>query len=380
MSARAEDGGEGAREDRLAILQAALCDIVSGLDDDACRARWHPALSPVGWHLRHCAFIEALWIRERVLGDDRLTAPLAASCLPERAPKDLRANALPPRCELVAWARAIMAGNRALLAAVPRHPLTENGYLRAFLAAHIAQHLETVRLALAARPLAGAAHRVARPLRPALPTPQWRAAPAGESVTGASGGFAYDNERPAFRIRLRAFKIAAAPVDNAAWLAFMEAEGAAAPFGWRRDRAGAWFAVEADGPADLDPCAPVAGVSHTEARAFARWAGARLPHEYEWESAARLGALEGVGAAWEWCANAFHPYPGFRWRPYREYSAPWFDSRHAVLRGAGRYTERENRRLSFRNFYPAESRHIDAGLRLARDVAGATGAAGADLL
>ena len=371
MSAAAPREGEGAaREDRLAALQTAFCAIVAGLDDAACRARWHPALSPVGWHLRHCVFVEALWIRERVLGDDRLTAPLAASCLPERAPKDLRAGALPPRRALVAWAREVMAENRALLAAAPRHPLTENGYLRAFLAAHVAQHLETVRLALAARRLAGAVrHRVARPLLPSRPAPRWRAVPAGEGVIGDDGppcGFAYDNEAPALRVRTGAFGIAAEPVDNAAWLAFMEAEGAAAPFGWRRDPAGAWFEVGADGPADLQPGAPVAGISHREARAFARWARARLPHEYEWERAARRGALEGVGAAWEWCANALHPYPGFRWRPYREYSAPWFDSRHAVLRGAGRDTERENRRVSFRNFYPPESRHIAAGLRLAR--------------
>ena len=371
MNAGARQEGEGAAgEDRLAVLQAALCDIVSGLDDAACRARWHPALSPIGWHLRHCVFVEALWIRERVLGDDRLTAPLAASCLPERAPKDLRAEALPPRRALVGWARTVMAENRALLKTAPRCPLTANGYLRAFLAAHLAQHLETVRLALAARRLAGAAHRVARPLRPSRPAPRWRAVPAGGGVVGADGGgrrFVYDNEAPAFRVRSGAFGIAAAPVDNAAWLAFMEAEGAAAPFGWRRDPAGAWFGVGADGSFDLPPGAPVAGISHPEARAFARWAGARLPHEYEWELAARHGVLEGVGAVWEWCANAFHPYPGFRWRPYREYSTPWFGSRHAVLRGAGRYAERENRRASFRNFHPPESRHIAAGLRLARD-------------
>ena len=91
-------------------------------------------------------------------------------------------------------------------------------------------------------------------------------------------------------------------------------------------------------------------------------------------AAARLGLLDGAGAAWELCANRLHPYPGFRWRPYREYSAPWFDSAHAVLRGGGRYTEAENRRPAFRNFHPPENRHVAAGLRLARSPGARPGA------
>ena len=357
-------GGGG---DRLSVLQAALCDTAAGLGDGACRARWHPQLSPVGWHLRHCVFIEALWIRERVLGDDRLTAPLAESCLPEQAPKDGRAASLPPVAELVAWARATMAENGRLLASLPDHPLTRGGYLRAFLVAHIGQHLETVRLACAARHRRCAApYRAARPLAAARTEPRWRRVPAGRCAIGADGGFAYDNERPSFRVRLAAFDIAAEPVTNAGWLAFMEDTGSPPPFGWRRDPAGAWYAVAADGPHDLDPRAPVAGIGRTEAAAYARWAGVRLPHEYEWERAARLGVLAREGSAWEWCASLFHPYSGFRWHPYREYSTPWFDGRHAALRGGSRYTEPENRRASFRNFHPPESRHIEAGLRLAR--------------
>ncbi len=358
---------EPACRDRLKHLQAVLCGIVEGLDDTDCRARWHPELSPVGWHLRHCVFIEALWIRERVLGDDSLTAPLAAECLPEQAPKGARATALPERSELLAWARAVMAENRALLETAPEHPLLAGGYLRAFLIAHIGQHLETVRLALAARELSKAsAYRVTRPLAARSTAPSWRLVAAGTGEVGAETGFVYDNETPCMRVRLPAFDIAEAPVDNASWLAFMEACGGAAPFGWRRDGAGRWFASTAEGPCDLDPRAPVAGVSHGEAAAFARWAGARLPHEYEWERAARLGVIADCGSAWEWCGNGFHPYPGFRAHPYREYSIPWFDGRYMTLRGGSVYSERENRRPSFRNFYEPGSRHVAAGLRLAR--------------
>ncbi len=72
-----------------------------------------------------------------------------------------------------------------------------------------------------------------------------------------------------------------------------------------------------------------------------------------------------MGQAWEWCANAFHPYRGFQPFPYDGYSLPWFDGRHFTLRGASPLTRTEIRRPSFRNFYQTHQRHLQAGLRLA---------------
>lgn len=125
--------------------------------------------------------------------------------------------------------------------------------------------------------------------------------------------------------------------------------------------------MDETGTRDLAADDPVSGVNHHEASAFARWAGARLPHEYEWESAARRRLLERSGAVWEWCANVFHPYIGFAAFPYEGYSVPYFDGRHFTLRGGSRLTQAPIRRPTFRNYYTAEKRHICAGIRLVFD-------------
>jgi iron(II)-dependent oxidoreductase len=75
--------------------------------------------------------------------------------------------------------------------------------------------------------------------------------------------------------------------------------------------------------------------------------------------------MEDSGHVWEWCANTFFPYPGFKPFPYDEYSLPWFDGQHYSLRGGSRHTRRDLRRCSFRNFYTPEKRHVFAGVRLA---------------
>jgi len=237
----------------------------------------------------------------------------------------------------------------------------------------------------------------------------------------AGGPDAYDNELPRHTVDLAAFAIGASPVTNAEYLGFMEARGyttagywrtpgwrwqqatrTEAPQHWRRDQTGHWYAVTAEGAKDLVPDAAVDGINHYEADAFARYAGCRLPSEQEWEYAAACGALpsaslqegenpsnekegenpsnekegenpsnekEGENPSnekvWEWCANTFYPYPGFKPFPYADYSTPWFGT-HYVLRGGSRYTAACIKRPTFRNFYTADKRHIFAGLRLAK--------------
>lgn len=375
---------------RLEALQARLCEAIAAVDDETCRAQFHPALSPLGWHLRHCAFIEALWIREVAQGDASLTAPLHDLYLPWRAPKEMRGGQLLARDALLEWTRGVMAENLDRLAILldddgAGAPL-DGGYIADFLIDHHAQHIETVAMVLTERALArGTGGLMATTPAATRPDPAWRRVAAGTFRIGRDGGFGFDNESPALRAALPEFSIAAQTVTNAEYLAFMADGGyetpawwrvsgwawrkdtdASHPHHWRTGANGAWIAFGPDGPAALDGGTAVHGLSRFEAGAFARWAGARLPHEYEWEAARRLGLLDGVGGAWEWCANPFHPYPGFQAFPYREYSAPWYDGRHFVLRGGGAHTEAEIKRPAFRNFYTAKCRHIFAGLRLAR--------------
>lgn len=187
------------------------------------------------------------------------------------------------------------------------------------------------------------------------------------------------------------FRIAKRPVSNAEFLAFIAAGGyrenrlwskegqrwrdgssVAAPLHWRRDRAQCWYGIGLRGPADLQPDAPVVGVSRHEAQAFAAWvaelagdlSGAVPQHEYQWEVAARAGRIEGTGQVWEWCANPFHPYPEFQPFPDRSISQADFDGDRFSLRGAGLHAQGCLRRASFRNRAASGDRHGFAGIRL----------------
>jgi ergothioneine biosynthesis protein EgtB len=224
-----------------------------------------------------------------------------------------------------------------------------------------------------------------------------------------SGSFAFDNESPRHRVLLQPHALANRLVTNAEYRLFVEDGGYGTPAlwlsdGWARVQAEDWRAplywdagheqaFTLGGLRPLAPHAPVCHLSLYEADAFARWAGARLPTEEEWEHAAAAVAVEGnfverdvlqpvpsarnaggapeqlFGDAWEWTASAYSPYPGFRPLPgaLGEYNGK-FMSAQTVLRGGSCASAASHLRASYRNFYPAHARWQFSGLRLAKDL------------
>jgi iron(II)-dependent oxidoreductase len=192
-----------------------------------------------------------------------------------------------------------------------------------------------------------------------------------------------DTERPAHITQLDFFNIASHPVSNAEYLGFIEDGGYQQqaywskqgwqwrvqnnihkPNHWQQNAQGAWYGIEHEGAFDLADDAPVHGLSYFEACAFASWAKARLPHEYEWEAAARLNKLSNAGQVLEWCQNEFFYYGGFKQLPDMPPLITSADSHLRVLRGASKTTRPERRRITIRHANNACSRHIHAGLRL----------------
>lgn len=264
------------------------------------------------------------------------------------------------------------------------------------------------------------------PLRPAYrqtdetqfapsPTPpdlQWTAQPEDLYDLGHAGGrFCYDNETPRHQVFLQEFELASRLVTNAEYLRFIEdggyrrselwlsdgwdtacRNGWEAPLYWER-RKDDWWSFTLQGMQPLDAFAPVCHVSFYEADAYARWAGARLPRESEWETiaasvpvagnlleserfqpvcAALPPAAEGCqqmfGDVWEWTASPYAPYPGYRppQGALGEYNGK-FMCNQMVLRGGSCATATSHIRPTYRNFFYPDARWQFSGIRLALD-------------
>jgi iron(II)-dependent oxidoreductase len=373
----------------LQTARTLVTGLVEDLDEDDLRRQAHPDLSPLGWHLGHCTFIECYWLQEVIREDARFTTPVSDLYTPPRIPKSERGKLLPPREALLSWVYRLQAKNTHVLenpaSRIYRHPLMQDEYLLHFLIQHYSQHFETMLMILVQMALASdnGDFRVTSPIEAAIGTPQTCRIDAGLYRLGGQAPVAYDNELPEQQVSLGSYDIAVEPVTNSEYLAFMEdggydnpslwspagrdwreQTGASAPDHWRCNTNGHWYGIGNRGPYALTGDDTLHGICWHEAQAYACWAKARLPHEHEWEIACRLHRLEQTGRAWEWCDNSFYPYDGFRSFPYEEYSTPWFDGYHYTLRGGSLHTRPAIRRPAFRNFYEPDKRHIFAGLRL----------------
>lgn len=245
----------------------------------------------------------------------------------------------------------------------------------------------------------------------------------GRPVPTGLDDWCFDNETPSHRVFLEAFELASRPTTNREYLQFIEDGGYKRhelwlslgwahinehehthPIYWYQDEAtNQWMQYTLHGPQPLDLDEPLCHVSYFEADAFARWAGARLPTEFEWEVAARPYAddlaaghfsdslelhprkhsclqkpetektgksnpfVQLFGNIWEWTSSSYSPYPNFQTAPgaLGEYNGKFMCNQY-VLRGGSCATPAEHLRVTYRNFFPSESRWQYAGIRLAR--------------
>jgi len=352
--------------------------LVEPLDDEQLNRVWSPILSPLAWDLGHIANFEELWLVQTIGGREPLRGELGRFYDAIENPRKIRGELPILRDEEL---RAYMADVRErtldVLEGVEigpdvEDPLLRDGFVYEMLLAHELQHNETMlqllqlvdgyelpdqvgsertSVRIAARSESSAAETVL--------------IEAGEHEVGAGPpGFAYDNERPRHTVELDAFEIDRTPVSNGAYLSYMEATGAEPPLYRERDGDG-WVDTSRGQRTAIDPSDPVIHVSWEQADGFARWAGKRLPTEFEWEAAREQ--LDGLGHGWEWTSSHFLAYPGFEAFPYREYSEVFFGDEYRVLRGGSWATHPRVARPTFRNWDLPQRNQIFAGLRCARD-------------
>ncbi len=192
---------------------------------------------------------------------------------------------------------------------------------------------------------------------------------SGPYAVGFDGtGFSFDNERLPHLQTIATVNMASEPVSNAAFARFVESGKYEQTFAKKhpnfwRNSANGWQQQRFDQWINLAPDEPVIHVSAFEADAYCAWAGVRLPSEFEWEAAAAEGRVDWGNSVWEWTASTFMPYPGFNADRYREYSAPWFDGMHRVLRGGSYATLDIMHHARYRNYFLPQRTDVFAGFR-----------------
>ncbi len=341
-----------------------------------------PDASPTRWHLAHTTWFFETFVLQRALPAyrpvDERYAYLFNSYyfgVGERHPQAQRGLlSRPTVAQVLDYRHQVDRELERFLADAPTATVAPHGFAIELGLHHEQQHQELIVTdithAFSLNPLGPTYDCAARDRAPIAPG--WIDHPGGLVDIGhAGGGFAFDNEGPRHRVHLDPFAIARSPVTNAEWQAFIADGGYRTPAlwladGWDQRTRADWQAPLYWRP-DVDPSAAACHVSYYEADAYARWAGARLPREEEWEALAAGTGLPGAGEVWEWTASSYAAYPGYR--PFAgdfgEYNGKFMSNR-MVLRGGSRATPSGHIRSTYRNFFTPDTRWQFSGLRLAR--------------
>jgi ergothioneine biosynthesis protein EgtB len=410
MATHARSGPAEDLRSRLFATRQLTLDLAAPLSDADATIQPFPDASPAKWHLAHTTwFFETFVLRDHVLGYsafDERWAFLFNSYYEAEGPRHARPRrgmlSRPSLDEVRAYRAHVDAAlDRALQSLSPAAlDVVELGMN------HEQQHQELfladILATLAENPLEPVYGELPPAACFAVEPLSWHRGREGIVEIGAGeNGFAFDCERPRHRVFLARHKIANRRVTSKEWREFIEDGGYRTPMLWLSD-GWAWVQQESisaplywreggtqftlSGRREIDWAAPVAHVSYFEADAFARWAGARLPTEAEWEDFAasadpmignqldRAGAVVPraggglFGDVWEWTQSAFASYPGFS--PAEgavgEYNGKFMCGQF-VLKGASCATPRGHSRASYRNFFPPSARWQFTGVRLAQD-------------
>ena len=405
---------------RLRRIRESSEALIAGLEpEDLCLQGMADA-SPAKWHLGHTSwfFTEFLLAEEPPDPRWRYLFNSYYEAVGPRQPRPQRGLLTrPPIAEVLAWRRRVTEAVAQLVQGLEARAAADDPGRDPEAAAQLAlvelglqheqQHQELLLMDLldgfsrnplepVAYPLGGAvdpeAAYVAAAAAAAPTDPSWLEVAGGLVEIGhpgggdgpgsAFGGFHFDNEAPRHRVWLEPCAIASRLVRNSEYGAFIADGGYRRPElwmseGWALVQQRGWTAprywrgeqeFSLAGRRPRRPEAPVRHLSWFEADAYARWAGARLPTEAEWEQAATAGLPEADGLLWQWTASPYRPYPGFAPAPgaVGEYNGKFMTSQF-VLRGSCFLTPAGHARLTYRNFYPPASRWMASGLRLAQD-------------
>jgi ergothioneine biosynthesis protein EgtB len=402
--------------DRYERVRRATVDLSAALTPEDCQAQSMEPASPVKWHLAHTTWFFDTFVLGRAGSSEQRLFNSYYETLGEHIARDRRGLLTRPSLDdVLAYRRRVDEEIVQLLgrrdgASQDKCALVELGLH------HEQQHQELI--------LTDVKHLFfSNPLGPAYlpegaPEPRrHRTAlrllsyPGGlvDIGQGDEAAFAFDNERPRHRRFLEPFKLGSRLVTCGEFLGFIEEDGYRRPELWLSDgwaevlhqrwtcplywsrSSDGWAVFTLFGSRALDPEEPVCHVSYYEADAFARWAGARLPCEEEWEVVARDCAPEGnmvgsggyhprgirpgsasdlplqlFGDVWEWTRSAYAPYPGYRAPagPLGEYNSK-FMCNQFVLRGGSCGTPVSHIRATYRNYFPPSARWQFTGIRLA---------------